>query len=89
MPFGKRADSSTKPVISNPKGARIFGLVFILIGVLGLVLKLSGAGALFFILSGLGVILLTKGGGGIFWGSVSLFAIALVSLGIALCRWLG
>lgn len=89
MGYRKGKDSSTESVISNTKGARILGLVFIVIGIAGLVLKLSGAGALFFILSGIGIILLTIGDTIILWVAVSLFAIALVSLGIALCRLLG
>jgi hypothetical protein len=89
MGLRKHDDSSSSPVIINAKGARTLGLVFIIIGIVGAVLKLSGAGALFFILSGIGVILLTIGDTIILWVAVSLFAIALVSLGIALCRLLG
>ena len=89
MGYRKGKDSSTEPVISNTKGALTLGLVFIMIGITGAVLKLSGAGALFFILAGIGVILLTIGDTIILWAAVSLFAIALVSLGIALCRLLG
>jgi hypothetical protein len=53
MGYRKHDDSSTEPVISNTKGALTLGLVFIIVGIIGAVLKLSGAGGLFFILAGI------------------------------------
>ena len=89
MGYRKHDDSSTEPVISNTKGALTLGVVFIMVGIIGAVLKLSGAGGLFFILAGIGVILLSIGDRIILWIALSLFGIALISLGIALCRLLG
>jgi len=89
MELRKHDDSSSSPILSNTRGARILGLVLIIIGIAVLPLRLSRAGALVFILAGIGVIFLSIGDEIIHWIAVVLFGIALVSLGIALCPLLG
>ena len=89
MGLRKHNDSSASPVLTNTKAARTLGLVLIVIGSIGAVLKLSGPCALFFILAGIGIIFLSIVDEIIHWIALSLFGIALVSLGIALCPLLG
>jgi len=88
MGYRQHNDSSTSPILSNTRGAGILGVVLIIIGVTGLALGLSRAGAVVFILGGIGVIFLSIGDEIIQWVAVALFGIALVSLGFALCQLL-
>lgn len=85
----KYDDDVTEPVLSNTKAARTLGLVLIIVGVVGVLLQLSGAGSLFFLFVGIGIILLSTSSQVMHWAALGCFGIALVSLGFALCRLLG